>query len=213
MSSAIIKFEDDPNKMIYWKDHAYPAGLGFKLVDYYEDKDNSLFEDKTKYEIVTEIPNDIQYEYIIRTDHTVHCQECWMSKDNGYNKGMFRHGGTYDLKELQEKIRLQNLYSYRNEEAFNGPLKDNVMKTDKNVVDNGDLTVTFYSDSKDNYCTCEQLLIDDMEEQYGIDLNKCIPKILNNFEKIPGEVGKRIISMNFDINDTTAKARFYFTVS
>ena len=27
MSSAIIKFEDEPNKMIYWKNHAYPAGL------------------------------------------------------------------------------------------------------------------------------------------------------------------------------------------
>lgn len=118
MSSAIIKFEDDPNKMIYWKNHAYPAGLGFKLVDYYEDKDNSLFDNQSDFEIVNEIPKDIQYEYIVQHDHTIHCQECWYTPDKGYHGGGFRHGGVYNLKELQEKIRLQKEYSYRNEEAF-----------------------------------------------------------------------------------------------
>lgn len=118
MSSAIIRFEDEPSKLIYWKDHAYPTGLGFKLLDYYSDRTNDLYSDKESFEIVNDVPKDIQYEYVVHHDHSIGCQECWWTDDKSYHGGGFRHGGKYDLDEWKEKVRLQKEYSYRRDEVW-----------------------------------------------------------------------------------------------
>lgn len=109
MSTAIIRFENDSDRMVYCKNDSYPAGLGFDLLN-----DANIVNNKERFECVSEIPKDIEYEYIIQNDGDVHCQECWWASDKSYHGGGFRHGGTYNLKEWKEKIRLQNEYSYRN---------------------------------------------------------------------------------------------------
>jgi len=121
MSTAIIKFEDNSNLMYYCKDHSYPAGLGFDLIKVRDDGKkfiSYLTSNSDRFEQVCDIPLDIQYEYIIQKDGNVHCQESWYAKDKAYHGGGIRHGGTYDLDEWREKIRLQNLYTYRNPEYW-----------------------------------------------------------------------------------------------
>ena len=121
MSTAIIKFEDN-DLLVYCKRDSYPAGIGFDLVKYIDSlrKKDSIkeFFCNERFEFVSEVPKDIQYEYIIQKDGNVHCQECWFTSDKSYHGGGFRHGGTYDLRELIEKIDLQNKYAYRRPEAW-----------------------------------------------------------------------------------------------
>ena len=126
MSTAIVKDEEEPSFLVYCKHDSYPAELGFELLALNEHiqkmKANSdflsFFKDNERFEFVNEIPKDIQYEYIIRKDGSVHCQECWFTADKSYHGGGFRHGGTCNLTELREKIRLQKEYSYRRPEAW-----------------------------------------------------------------------------------------------
>lgn len=129
MSTAIIKFKDNPECLVYCKNHSYPAGLGFELLDMnmsdgkYSSQQihSSLIEffkcHSDRFEFVFKIPKDIQYEYIIE-DNNVHCQECWYTPDAAYHGGGIRHGGVYDLVEWREKIRLQTAYTYRRDEDW-----------------------------------------------------------------------------------------------
>lgn len=114
MSTAIIKFENNPKLMFYCKNHSYPAGLGFDLYDRRGcDITSWLINNPDRFEIVEKIPLDIQYEYIIQNNGEIHCQESWYAKDKAYHGGGLRHGGIYDLKKLKEKIQRQKEYSYR----------------------------------------------------------------------------------------------------
>lgn len=123
MSTAIIKFENNPKLMFYCKNHSYPAGLGFDLYDR-KDKDiiSYLTNNTNRFEIVKEIPLDIQYEYILKNDGEIHCQESWYAKDKAYHGGGFRHGGIYNLGQLKEKLLRQEEYSYRTD-RFWSPYK------------------------------------------------------------------------------------------
>ena len=125
MSTAIIKDERRPSFLVYCKSDSYPAGLGFQLLDTVKSANENNLQDlldklfsSQRFEVVKEIPKDIQYEYVIKANSTVHCQECWYTADKGYHGGGFRHGGVYDLEEWKEKVRLQDLYAYRRPEAW-----------------------------------------------------------------------------------------------
>jgi len=129
MSASIVKIgsAEHPTKMFYAKEKSCPADLGFALLALSKTDDAkqsdlsklSCLKDYCMSE-VTEIPRDIQYEYVLSDDPktSVHCQECWYTSDKNYHGGGFRHGGTYDLEQWKEKIRLQSLYSYRRPEAW-----------------------------------------------------------------------------------------------
>lgn len=125
MSTAIVKDERRPSTLVYCKSDSYPAGLGFELLDTVKSADENNLQDlldklfsSQRFEVVKEIPKDIQYEYVIKSDGTVRCQEYWYTADKNYHGGGFRHGGVYNLKELKEKVRLQDLYAYRRPEAW-----------------------------------------------------------------------------------------------
>ena len=128
MSTAIIRDEEDTSFLVYCKHDSYPAGLGFDLLSLMEHIVKTkayseflpFFRDNDRFEFVNDVPKDIQYEYVIQKDGNVHCQECWFTPDVSYHGGGFRHGGTYNLKELREKIRLQQEYTYRRPEAWEG---------------------------------------------------------------------------------------------
>lgn len=121
MSTAIIKYEMTPQLMIYCNKESYPAGLGFELLNISEtDKKFMVFfmDNPDRFQQVFDIPLDIQYEYIIKKDGTIHCQESWYAKDKAYHGGGLRHGGIYDLKEWRTKVNLQKEYTYRRPEAW-----------------------------------------------------------------------------------------------
>ena len=126
MSTAIVRDEENTDFLVYCKHDSYPAGLGFDLLNLMENINKTkayseflpFFRNDERFEFVKEVPTDIQYEYIIQEDGNVHCQECWFTSDKSYHGGGFRHGGTYDLKALREKIRLQKEYAYRRPEAW-----------------------------------------------------------------------------------------------
>lgn len=124
MSTAIIR-DENTNKIWYCKDHSYPTGLGFALLNANRDQHNIPLPERhdmltysTLVVEVAEVPKDIQYEYIIKGDGTVTCQECWWTNDVNYNGGGFRHGGIYDLNIQKEKVKLQKEYTYRRPEDW-----------------------------------------------------------------------------------------------
>jgi len=118
MSTSIIRFEKPMFKkdgkdvtMLYCKERSYPCGLGFELLEYFEEaKDNGLFSDTERFDIVEEVPKDVQYEYVVDGNHKVSCQEYWYASDKGYHGGGFRRGGKYDLNYL--KLREENIRKY-----------------------------------------------------------------------------------------------------
>lgn len=121
MSTAIIKF-DKNDLMFYCLDGSYPCGLGFELLDISESESKEymkfLCDGNKRFVAITEIPKDIQYEYVI-SDTGVHAQECWYTADKSYHGGGFRHGATFDLSQLKTKVQLQKEYSYRRKEDWN----------------------------------------------------------------------------------------------
>lgn len=121
MSTAIIKFDDSSDMMFYCKDHSYPCGLGFDLLKIYESDSREymkfLCDGNDRFVSTTEIPRDIEYEYVISNDG-IHAQECWYTSDKSYHGGGFRHGGKFDLIRLRNSVELQKKYTYRRPEAW-----------------------------------------------------------------------------------------------
>lgn len=120
MSTAIVKFSNS-DMMFYCKEKSYPCGLGFELLDIFESNREYmkfLCDGNMRFVAMTEIPHDIQYEYVISEDG-IHAQECWYTADKSYHGGGIRHGTTFDLQELRKKVALQQEYSFRRPEAWN----------------------------------------------------------------------------------------------
>lgn len=62
MSTAIIKFKDNPDLLVYCKTDSYPAGLGFDLLDLvdYQQESHDFWEDQSsRFSVVEKIPYDI----------------------------------------------------------------------------------------------------------------------------------------------------------
>ena len=128
MGTSIIRCEDHPEFLVYCKNDSYPTGIGFELLthmssidktDIYGEFTDYFGKDKNRFEFVTEIPKDIEYEYILQNDGNIHCQENWYAKDKSYHGGGFRHGGTYDLLKLKERERLISENTIRRKEYWN----------------------------------------------------------------------------------------------
>lgn len=121
MSTAIVKFENS-DMMFYCKNHSYPCGLGFDLLNISKTESKEymkfLCDGTDRFVAVTVIPTDVQYEYIVMPDGNIKAREFWYTADKNYHGGGFRVGVTFDLDKLQEKVHLQSLYSYRRPEAW-----------------------------------------------------------------------------------------------